>query len=90
MREPIEIAGAKFVDVSSNLWREYVYATGVVRIERPEWLHVKAQTDTLHSHRVIDSEGISHYLPSGFLEVRWESSEKFVMIDAKTMAVGAT
>ena len=88
MKEPIIIAGAKFVDISSEKWREYVYPTGTVRISEPKWLNVKPQTDSLHSHRVIDHAGISHYLPSGFLEIRWVSDEHFVIIDPKTMNTG--
>lgn len=89
LRDPIEIAGAKFVDISSNKWREYVYPGGAYRIEGPDWLHVKPQTESLHSHRIIDKAGTSHYLPSGFLAVRWQSDENFVMIDPKEMTTGA-
>lgn len=67
------IAGVEFKDISDEEYREYVFPTGIVKIDSPKWLYVKKQTESLHSHRVIDASGVSHYIPSGWNALRWKS-----------------
>lgn len=62
-------SGYEFVDISSELWREYDFGAYQVRIERPAFLAVSA-----HGHRVLDEGGISHYIPLGWMHLRWQAA----------------
>jgi hypothetical protein len=69
------VGGVDFVAVEED-WREYDFGGGkIIRIENPQWLNVKRQTETLHSHRLIDENGVSHYIPSGWIGLRWKAPE---------------
>jgi hypothetical protein len=69
------VGGVDFVAVEED-WREYDFGNGkVVRIENPQWLNVKRQTETMHSHRLIDANGVSHYVPGGWVHIRWKAPE---------------
>lgn len=58
-----------FTDISSEIWREYRFAAGeVVRIENPLKLHVSGS----RGHRVLDAQGISHYIPFVWIHLRWK------------------
>lgn len=60
-----------FNDISLEIYREYVWPNGsLVRIEAPQGLAVSASG----GHRVVDGKGISHYVPSGWIHLRWENS----------------
>jgi len=60
----------KEVDISCELWREYVTIEGkVYGISRPMTLMLKEGSE---SHRVLDIEGTTHYIPlSLFPIIRW-------------------
>lgn len=59
----------KFIDIDSELWREYRFPGGeIVRIEGPIKLCVKD-----NGHRVWDEKNISHYIPSGWIHLTWEA-----------------
>ncbi|WP_066765656.1 hypothetical protein [Sphingobium sp. CCH11-B1] len=60
--EPFE-----FIDVSVEVSRTYTFPTGTVTIDKPEKLHVSPS----HSHRLIDADGRSHYVPAGWLHLSW-------------------
>lgn len=63
-------SGLAFVDVSSEDHRIYEFESGrTIRIEAPKWLHVAASG----SHRLLDGSGVSHYIPSGWIWLRWTS-----------------
>jgi len=71
----------KEYDISKELWREYdwvINETGqrtVVRINKPQKLFLYSGCTT---HRVVDSEGIVHCLPSVGLMgcvLRWFNSD---------------
>ena len=63
----------KFTDISTEEWREYIFPEGVVRINNPTHLHVSESG----GHRIFVSEtGMSHYIPSGWLHLRWYSGTK--------------
>ena len=60
----------EFSDISSEAWREYRFADGqVVRIDEPLKLNVSESK----GHRIFDAAGISHYIPSGWIHLRWEA-----------------
>lgn len=60
----------EFVDISSERYREYTFASGeTIRIENPLLLHVKEDSG---SHRVWDAQGVSHRVSPGWIELRWE------------------
>lgn len=69
----------KFNDISSEEWREYVFSdTLIVRINGPLGLNVSKAG----GHRLVDSDGSSHYIPRGWKHLRWrvkEGEPHFVM-----------
>ena len=61
-------SGLKFTDISSEDVREYTFPGGdVVRIVAPLNLHVSESG----GHRVFDAGGTSHYIPKGWIHLRW-------------------
>lgn len=61
-------SGLEFSDISSESEREYTFESGVsVLILGPLKLNVSASG----GHRVFDSSGDSHYIPSGWVHLRW-------------------
>jgi hypothetical protein len=62
-------------DISVEAWREYDIGVDTpdgakihtIRIVKPKDLYISASG----SHRVVDAEGITHWLPSDFLTIRW-------------------
>lgn len=64
----------KFDDISSETYREYVYPDYVLRIDNPLALNVNFSSG---GHRVFDAQGVSHYIPKGYREIRWEVKEGF-------------
>lgn len=60
-----------FIDISSEQWRQYERPNATVRIDKPLALH----TSKSGGHRVFDANGISHYIPSGWVHLSWEVKE---------------
>lgn len=71
-----------FVDVSVELFRSYLFpekttpdgavrAANIVRVDNPKWLYVAPSG----SHRLIDAQGFSHYIPSGWEHLWWKVRE---------------
>ena len=62
----------KFTDIAGlEDWREYDFGVGrVYRIDNPEQLHVKRKPEG-DSHRLIDAQGIRHYVPAGWIGMRF-------------------
>ena len=58
-------------DISSEDWREYDFGSQAVRIVKPLALNVSKAG----GHRVIDAEGVSHYVPKGWIHLSWKSKE---------------
>ena len=57
-----------FADISSEKWREYRFPGGdIVRIEAPQKLNVSDSG----GHRIYDAEGVSHYIPAGWVHLKW-------------------
>ena len=60
----------KLNDISSEEWREYEFDNKVVHLDGPLALNVSN-----NGHRVIDSEGVSHYIPKGWIHLSWKGKE---------------
>lgn len=63
----------KFKDISTEEFREYVYPDITIRIDNPRELNVAKSG----GHRVLDAEGMSHYIPSGWKHLRWRADPPF-------------
>jgi hypothetical protein len=60
----------KFIDIGSEEYRIYRFPEGEVRIDAPRLLSVSAG-----GHRVFDDSGVSHYIPKGWIHLRWKAWE---------------
>ena len=64
----------KFSDISSEQYREYVFTrkdgSYLVRIDQPCQLNVSD-----NGHRIWDASGTSHYVPKGWIHLRWRVKE---------------
>lgn len=69
--EFINNSNLEFKDLSDELFREYIFPTGTVRIDNPLKLNVSSSG----GHRVFDAEGFSNYIPAGWLRLRWKVKE---------------
>ncbi len=59
----------KFVSIFSEEYREYTFPCGnKVRIDNPWMLNVSK-----NGHRVLDSAGVSHYIPQGWIHLEWKA-----------------
>jgi hypothetical protein len=58
----------KFVDISSEQFRSYTFAESEVYIDKPQYLAVSAG-----GHRVLDAQGVSHYIPKGWIHLKWKA-----------------
>jgi len=66
------IIWGKKVDISKENYRVYVFPEGdEIRINTPEYLIVSD-----NGHRIADSQGISHYIPYGWIHLYWENVDK--------------
>lgn len=55
-------------NISDELYREYIFPCGsVVRLDQPSKLNVSARG----GHRVVTSDGMSHYIPYTWIHLRW-------------------
>jgi hypothetical protein len=64
-------SGLEFTDISSEAFREYTLANGgALRIDQPLHLHVSES-----GHRVFAADGTSHYIPKGWLALKWQAKE---------------
>ena len=63
-------ADLTFTDISSEDWREYRFQNGeTVRIDAPLWLN-----SGKNGHRILAVDGTSHYIPSGWLHLKWSAA----------------
>lgn len=69
---------ALFVDVGVEMFRSYlfpatlmpdgrVFQERIVRVDKPKWLYVAPSG----SHRIVDKDGRSHYIPAGWRHLWW-------------------
>lgn len=68
----INESGLKFVDISSEKHRTYFFSVDKwVHIENPTHLNVSASG----GHRIFDAQGVSHYIPKGWIHLTWVAKE---------------
>jgi hypothetical protein len=63
-----------FADISQEAWRTYHFPTGDTTILFPVKLNVKRKKEG-DSHRIIDADGVSHYVPAGWLRLSWKGKD---------------
>ena len=74
---PYKEEDLNWTDISAlEEWREYVFPAGVYHIEHPISLNVKRKPEG-DSHRVIDKDGIRHYIPVGWMAMRFKGKWGF-------------
>lgn len=61
----------EFVDISTEKFRTYEFVNSVVCINQPLKLNVSKSG----GHRIFDAFGQSHYIPSGWVHLYWETKE---------------
>lgn len=62
----------EFNDLSDEQYRVYEWAGFVtIRINEPLKLNVSESG----GHRVLDKEGVSHYIPKGWIHLYWKVKE---------------
>ena len=60
----------RFIDITSELFREYVYVNGAkIRINFPMKLSVAGN----NAHRVFDMKGLSYYIPPSWIGIVWKA-----------------
>lgn len=63
----------KFIDISSELWRQYEFHKDgrevLIQVDQPAKLSVSASG----GHRVFDCAGICHYIQPGWLRLKWKA-----------------
>ena len=63
----------KFVDISSELWREYTFVSGAkVRIGEPAYLSVSPDNG---GARILTMDGRCVYIPYGWVAIEWQVRE---------------
>ena len=68
----INTSGLRFLDVSSELYRVYLYPDGTeVTVYEPILLNVSSTG----GHRIYDLSNTSHYVAPGFVHVYWTARE---------------
>ena len=58
-----------FSDISSEEYREYDFGAKVIRLDAPVALNVSDSG----GHRVFTEDGMSHYIPAGWLHLSWKT-----------------
>jgi hypothetical protein len=62
----------QFTDISSEQFRVYVFERGAeIKIDAPTHLSVSKSG----GHRLFDSNGVSHYIPAGWIHLYWVSKD---------------
>lgn len=62
----------EFKLITSELYRVYRFANGSeVRINEP----IKINVSKTGGHRILDNEGVSHYVPFGWIHLSWKAKQ---------------
>lgn len=70
MSEFINGTKLEFTDIGSESVRTYTFIGGSeITIYRPKMLNVSASG----GHRIFDSDGYSHYIPTGWIHLKWKT-----------------
>ena len=66
----LNLSKFRFVDITSELFREYIYANGSkITIHYP----LKLSVANNNAHRVFDSAGLSYYIPPNWISIVWKA-----------------
>ena len=66
----INVSRFKFIDISFEMFREYVYPNGAkIRIDNPLRLSIANN----NAHRLFDLNGLSYYIPQGWISIVWKA-----------------
>jgi hypothetical protein len=65
-----------FTDITSEEYREYQFPSPQgrfvkVRINKPTHLSVSESG----GHRLLDADGVSHYVPAGWVHLSWKAKD---------------
>lgn len=64
-----------FVPIENEAWRSYKFVRDGQVVEttiiQPVKLNVKRSAGG-DSHRIIDAQGVSHYIPAGWVHLSWK------------------
>ncbi len=64
--------GLKFTDISSEATRRYQYrGEEFITVDNPIALNVSKAG----GHRILDGQGVSHYIPKGWIGLSWKAKE---------------
>lgn len=63
----------QFKDISTEDFRMYEFPDMTIRIDKPKQLNVAKGG----GHRVLDAEGVSHYIPTGWKHLSWRANPPF-------------
>lgn len=65
-------SGLTFSDISSEDYRVYEFDNGrSILINRPLKLNVSPSG----GHRLFDADGVSHYIPKGWIHLKWKAKD---------------
>jgi hypothetical protein len=62
-------------DISSEVYREYIYADYTLRINQPWRLFVKESSLGGHAHRVETADGMGYYVAPGWKAICWKAKD---------------
>lgn len=66
----------KEIDISSEEFRVYTYPNGdTFRIDNPATLYVLIDEKGGVTHRVVDTEGVTHRPERGYVGISWTAKE---------------
>lgn len=72
MKQITNNSSLTFNSIEAEKYRKYEWSDGsVVRIILPVALHVSKSG----GHRIMDIEGVSHYIPAGWVHLTWETKD---------------
>lgn len=76
-KEPImAMIKDKWNDISSEVYREYLYADGsILHVDSPTLLNVSESSLGGHAHRVQTASGYGYYVAPGWQAIRWQAKE---------------
>lgn len=61
-------SGLTFTVISSEEYRVYEFPDNSIKIKSPQYLNVSN-----NGHRLLDADGISHYIPFGWRHLYWKA-----------------
>lgn len=67
----MNIVSTQSISLTSELTRTYFWGDGrEVTINEPQYMYVSE-----NGHRIVDFKGFGHYIPKGWIHLRWKSRE---------------